>query len=836
MHETGPASGGRHLALRQPGLTRLLRVLVLGSLVCLASVGLVPVGRATEGPAAVTIDAQPLLAGNVGPGEWAAVRVHVENEGPAVRGELRISTSDQAASSYGLEVELPTGARQDHVIYGRSGPFGLRATVSLVSDGTVVASVKAVGRAARTDGPGVYLVAERPDRLVGDIRASFDPAQNAEVFAIGVEDLPPRVEAWSAVDHLVWQDVPADRLDAARLEALAAWVALGGHLTIVGGPSGAGVIEALPDELVPFRPERTIDVPLVDLEALLGDLPADATPLPAFAGRLDRGTLLAESGGLAIAARARYGQGSVTLLGIDPSAPWLTSTPVSSALWERIWAAAIPFERPGPVVRNQDMLLDALSYLPSVTTPRMEHLLLWLLGYLALLGPVNYLVLRRLDRREWAWVTIPALAILFTGGALVLGLAFRGTRVVVNELSIVQGAAGSDRGVADVFVGIFTPNRATFDVRLRGAALVSQPTPEWQGQKPLPLDVLQGDPARVRGFGVGYGALRGLRARVAVRTPRIEASLRLVDGHVRGTLTNMSGETLEHSVFVSGGAMQVLGALGVGETRDVDVAVGRPGRTMPSAIAELAGVAGDATAGSARGLASRVAIIRALADEWWWDDGTVTAPLVDLGPMVLAWRTGATLAVDVGTAADQVGDTAYLLPVRVAVSGPVSITGGLIRPTVLDVSAAGSEEAPEGFYLAMGTMVVDYHPVGLEAQMRVTGLALRIDERGQPPTESATDVLAPLAESQQPDQEDPMGTGPVDARGGTGWGAIRVQLRDRATGRWVEFEELRPGRSYRIQDAPRFVDASGSLRARFVSRGSDPPMFGLGLRVEGVAP
>ena len=72
--------------------------------------------------------------------------------------------------------------------------------------------------------------------------------------------------------------------------------------------------------------------------------------------------------------------------------------------------------------------------------------MLLLFGYIALIGPINYLVLRRLDEREWAWVTMPALIAIFAVGAYAYGSALRGSDVIVNEVAIVRGAPGRHRG------------------------------------------------------------------------------------------------------------------------------------------------------------------------------------------------------------------------------------------------------------------------------------------------------------------------------------------------------------------------------------------------------
>ena len=58
------------------------------------------------------------------------------------------------------------------------------------------------------------------------------------------------------------------------------------------------------------------------------------------------------------------------------------------------------------------------------------------------------------------------------------------------------------------------------------------------------LDVLQGDPSRVRDLAVGFGAIRTIRAEASATGPEVAADLRLVDGRLQGTVTNRSAKAL----------------------------------------------------------------------------------------------------------------------------------------------------------------------------------------------------------------------------------------------------------------------------------------------------
>ena len=98
----------------------------------------------------------------------------------------------------------------------------------------------------------------------------------------------------------------------------------------------------------------------------------------------------------------------------------------------------------------------------AVALPPIQGLIALLGAYILLIGPINYLVLKRLDRREWAWVTMPALIVAFAVAAYGFGSLLRGSEVIVNEVAIVRGAPGATEGTAQAYLGVFSPSRGTY--------------------------------------------------------------------------------------------------------------------------------------------------------------------------------------------------------------------------------------------------------------------------------------------------------------------------------------------------------------------------------------
>ena len=143
---------------------------------------------------------------------------------------------------------------------------------------------------------------------------------------------------------------------------------------------------------------------------------------------------------------------------------------------------------------------------------------------------------------------MPILVVVFTVGAYGFGTALRGNDVIVNEVAIVRGAAGATDGTGQIYLGVFSPSRGQYQLQVPGGALLSSPIngDVFGGTGAASqLDVLQGDPARVRNLDVGFGSLRTIRAETAVTVPLVQTDLRLEDGRLRGTVKNASTEPLQ---------------------------------------------------------------------------------------------------------------------------------------------------------------------------------------------------------------------------------------------------------------------------------------------------
>ena len=687
----------------------------------------------------------------------------------------------------------------------------------------------------------VAVVAEHPERLVGSIDLPPNMNQVAPlILSLTPEDLPERVEAWTSIDRIVWQDTEANRLSPAQLEAMRGWLAGGGRLVIAGGTVGPAALAAFPDAMLPFRPVVTTDLAAENLTGLLGELPTGATTVPALSGELIAGRTLATARDRVVAAERPYGSGAVTILGFDPSVDWIAKTDASQDLWRRL----LPAKGFGGLAFSDDnLLISAVSQLPALALPPIGGLILILLVYILLIGPINYFVLVRLDRREWAWFTMPALVVVFAVGAYGFGAALRGSAVVVNEVAIVRGAPGTTDGTAQVYLGVFSPTREVYQVSVPGGALLSAPLGgDFFGTTGTAntLDVLQGDPARVRDLGVGFSSLRAIRAETAVKVPLIETDLRLEDGRLKGTVKNASQQRLERPAVVLGQTVVTLDDLEPGATATVDAPATfvQFGQSMSDKVVGP-GVFGDVgpTSGATRQFVRHNMVDQLTYDPMFGSSNVLPGD----GAVVLAWGSDPLLDVTVaGQKPDHLGNVLYYVPADLAIRGKTTFRADLLRSTVVGTDSQLFSKDPTMIGFGRGSATLAYRPIGFDGRFTASDLVITMN--GDPSATGGTVPVEPLASNPpacpdvpiDPATGKPSAAPPKDCQSAFVDGVADVELFDLDAQTWRRLPHFTTGTRNSVAEPARYVDpTTGTVLIRYVNDRSDQVGFQVDVALTG---
>jgi hypothetical protein len=479
--------------------------------------------------------------GNALNGAWVPVVVTGVNTAADIRGSLVIDSGRNAAIVR-QPLDLPGGARKQVTLLYRTDLNQSTLTASFVSEqGDVLA----------TDSER-YIVHDSGDALVGvfggppTALAGFRVRGRTTTVLNLPGDVLPATDAELMNFSVI--AIVGEEPTAEQAAALQRWVVTGGTLLIDSGPSSQGTPASL-SQLTPAQ--ATGAAPQTAILSGFGTTkfltPVTLVVRPLLEPAADA-TVLAQDGSVVLIAQRPLGMGKIIATGFDIAALPVDDT--RNGNWRAIitppammqWNPAFPWR----------MGNGNNTGLPSSLT-----LALLILGYILVVGPLNYFVLRRLDRREWAWVSIPGGVLLFMVIAYLAGGNLRGASATALQVAVVDTAPGLNDGRVNANIGFSAGRRGTWtttvpagvvlghSLRNQFAGIMDSQAPEIQqnsdGSSVLP------------NWSANVGEIRHVTAVGAAAVPyRIEASnLQSVDNRwSSGTITNRGSGPIERAYLV----------------------------------------------------------------------------------------------------------------------------------------------------------------------------------------------------------------------------------------------------------------------------------------------
>ena len=568
----------------EPYSKKIARVILLGAM---ASAFLIqplsPVRNAhAQGGANVTLDARIGFDGHCKDGYWLPVHVEVENTGADLTATVRVSykNSNNGETSTSMEIELPSVSRKEFFLYIFPQGYLRDFNVSLLDGTRVLEKVNLTANCVTAENMIFGVISDNPGAF--DVLGDVKPLTGfARVAHLGISDLPDNAQTWSALDALVISNTDTSTLTAEQKGALETWIASGGKLLVTGGVRWQGTVAGLADFL-PIEVNRTQTVfDLSALQAYVGNQsPLESGAVLSVGSRRGDADVLVEQDRIPVLIQKQFGFGTVYFLAADPALQPLSAWDGMAELYIRLLAYRAPTPRWfGNAGWYSYTANQALGAIPVLGLPSIFYITCLLGIYVLIIGPLNYFILRRMKRRELAWVTIPALVIFFSGLSYGTGFLYRGTTPILNRLVVAQAWDGVDQARVRALVGVFSPARARYDLE---AALNFLPSPfagengdaqsnnNWMLTQDGAITILPD----VR---VEIGGMKAVTLDGTIPALPISHNLVLEIGKtsplLTGNILNQSEYTLRDALIVTPGRWERLGDFAPGRSKDVIVSL-----------------------------------------------------------------------------------------------------------------------------------------------------------------------------------------------------------------------------------------------------------------------
>ncbi len=698
-------------------------------------------------------------------GQWMPVNVDVTNNGPDFEGTLEIQGTSNVggppigAAVYQAPASLASGATKHFRAYVSEdfpGPFQVR----LVQGGHVVASLETT--AANTfSGLMVGVLSDQASTLdsLGSLRAG---GSTPLVVHLAPADLSDSPQVLRAFDVLAIDDFATDSLTAGQKTALADYVRQGGALLLGTGGSWHKTLAGLPAAMVPMRVDGTT---VLDPATALGG----ASGVEIATGALDPGAVawLAE-GTRPLLVEAPVGKGIVTMATFDWNQDAVATWSGLKAIQRQLLVRTTYGNLANPTSTSPVMtkfgvggsaslatkggsLAQALGNLPALDLPPWWLIGGLVLGYVLLVGPVNYFVLRRIGRRALAWITVPTIAVVASAGAYGTSVVTKGTSVLANEVTVIHVQSGVDRAYLEEYTGIMAPTRGDYQVGIGSRRVLVSPIYYYYGNvsdsnlAPVRVNTVSSDVTlpgmtafTLRAF-ADEGMLSG--------APRLTGQAQMVGGQLTGRVTNNSPLAFTDGVVISGNSYQKLGRLEPGQSLlftlqpSSSTFPGPPiGVSIYPSNFQFNGAPPNYQSDAEREAETRSAVLSTLVPNAFGGLPATTQPIVVLWTR----QTFQTITVN-GAHPREYVESAVVLTLPFQQLGAGALPSGVVQGRMVDMDADTSQAGPPGLVyaqkgsitysitptLAPGTRltsasITNFNPFGAKGVIGPTGTAATI--------------------------------------------------------------------------------------------------------------
>jgi hypothetical protein len=572
-------------------------------------------------------------------GNWVPVQITLRNDGPDFRGALSLiapspqflgSSNQGTPSNYQASITLANGAQKQVTMYVPLYFDVQSVTVQLLdSSGNVVGSQTA---ALTPLLPGDILIGILSDQSSGFSPLSAaslpNPGGSIVLELLNAGTLPGMAAALKNFNAIVLDNFTSNNLSAAQLSALQTWVDQGGTLILVGGPEWHRTLDALPSGLVPVIVNGTETIaagtsllPIGGPQAvhagqnkMLDSVQSPVTISSASIiaqGDSTRSEVVLASPTAPLIVQAHQEQGTIIYLAFDPTLEPILGWQGASVLWDSLLLRSLGDQllshsgfSPGigsSAQQEQPILANRMSgflqsLLPSTIPPPWRTLGILLFCYILVLGPVRFLLVKRLKGRYWSWRIILSSIVIFS--LLSYGLAYieKGSSILSDSITIAQLSQDGSSAHITTYMGVFVPNQGDYHLTIPGKGL-AQPSPDNVSFQNGTAGSITGSHTTVAPLQDGIDVklqdvnIWTLHTVLAEQDRQIHkglvSQLALQNGMLVGTVTNTLGYSLSDTFLLMPSDALSLGHMAAGETKHVQLKLSSIPLVPNSTLADL---------------------------------------------------------------------------------------------------------------------------------------------------------------------------------------------------------------------------------------------------------
>lgn len=297
---------------------------------------------------------------------------------------------------------------------------------------------------------------------------------STQVVEMSADTFPTQASGLEALGYLIINSYDTSVLSEEQCEAVKGWVENGGILIIGTGSDYRQTLSGFQDGFIGGNigsPRSGVlnlaqgleEVPFSEEDGIVELSVEDGSPLDVVMSIPE------------LIWTQNYGQGHVVMtafnLGMEPVSSWGEKDEMAQQLLTYA-ASGYSAQRIENLNYGDSMdswaLSNALDSLHVVVSPNMKLFIILFAAFVFFAGPGLYLILKAVDKREWMWGMIPALAVVVTAGVFLFSRDMRISDPQEASVTSVYYDAEEDASSHKTYIGIRVPGASREQVTMSG--------------------------------------------------------------------------------------------------------------------------------------------------------------------------------------------------------------------------------------------------------------------------------------------------------------------------------------------------------------------------------
>lgn len=529
-------------------------------------------------------------------GNEVPINISIENNLKDINGELQIEVDTSQIENqnnvvlYSQNINIPNNSSKDISLNIPIVKYLTQIKVNIV-EGKNILFEKTISIPGGNNYENVIIgvLSDNYDSVSYMNNIKLDVSRNFTVknVKLSEKNFPNDSDVLNNLNIIIINDFDTSKLNTEQYEAMKKWIMNGGMLLIGTGPSYNKTLSLFEkDGFISGEIGDVQDISTNALYEMAEDYISKPVKISSLSMSINDSTQPVKEGSFPLVHRIEKGRGVVAIaafdFGINPIANWSQKSMFAS----RFMGMFLPSyfnsdygQKMMTVSVDPYLISNTLRNIADLPIPKAKTLTIIFLVYIMLAAPINYIVLKRLDRREWMWITVPALAIVFGIFMYAFGFSTRISEPIANVFTNIRMDKNGNSS-SSIYAGIITPSKKNIKVEgSDGMKVKMLPAANYDymrvypnGNIPKVIDakVTLGAKSFIEFYGNSVFSTKTIQLEDdSLKAGKVDCNINYSDGLFVGEVINNSGFDFEETYIITSDNYIVLGAIKNGEKKAI---------------------------------------------------------------------------------------------------------------------------------------------------------------------------------------------------------------------------------------------------------------------------